>query len=112
KYGVDAFTDNDRAAPVDRASGDNFAPKKKPTGKDVETPTKRVGRRVHEKAFPLTHQSRKGKKKRYFLRHDLENLVVLARNDVNVVATLNDKLDDLLQDIWWRFCARMTDNSI
>src|SRR5438045_6430274 len=69
---VAAFIDKHLVAGVDGTSGDNFAAMKKPTGKDVEILTKRVWRRVYEKALPLTHQSRTRQKKRHFLRSDLE----------------------------------------
>ena len=51
---VTAFIDKHLVARVDRASGDNFAAMKKPTGKNVEILTKGVGRGVYEKALPLT----------------------------------------------------------
>src|SRR4030095_9933102 len=85
---------------------------KKPTGKDVKILRKRVGWGVYEKTLSLTHQSRKSKKEGYFLRHNLENLVVLARNHVDVIATQKNKFDDLSQNIWRRLGARMTDNSV
>ena len=109
---VTAFIDKHLVARVDRASGDNFAAMKKPTGKDVEILTKRVGRGVYEKALPLTHQSRKSKKEGYFLWHNLENLIVLTRHHVDVIATQNNEFDDLSQNIWRRLGARMTDNSV
>src|SRR5262249_34697113 len=109
---VAAFIHKHLVASVDGTPSDNFTGMTKPTGKDVEILTKRVGRGVHEKALPLTHQSRKSKKEGYFLRHDLENLVVLARNDVDVIAPQNNEIHDLSQNIWWRLGARMTDNPV
>ena len=92
---VTAFIDKHLVAGVDCTCGDNFAPMTKPTWKDIEILTKRVGRSVYEKALPLTHQSRKGEKEGYFPRHDLENLIVLTRHHVDVIATNNNEFDDL-----------------
>src|SRR4029077_4406485 len=109
---VAAFIDKDLVARVDRAPGDNFSAMTKPAGKDVKILTKRVGRGVYEKTLPLTYQSRKSKKEGYFLWHDLENLIVFARNHVDVIATQKNEFDDLSQTIWRRLRARMTDNSV
>src|SRR6476661_8210388 len=84
---VAAFIDKDLVARVDRASGYNFAAMTNSAGKDIKILTKRVGRGVYEEILPLTDEPRKSKKEGHFLRHDLGNLVVLARNHVDVIAT-------------------------
>src|SRR6476660_5492094 len=109
---IAAFIDKDLIAGVDRASGYNFAAMTKPAGKDIKILTKRVGRGVYEEILPLTYEARKSKKEGHFLRHDLGNLVVLARNHVDVIATQNNKFHDLSQEIWLWLGARMTDNSV
>src|SRR5215216_2444329 len=109
---VTALIDKHLVPCVDRASGDNFAAMKKPAGKNVEVLAERVGRGVYEKALPLTHQSRKSKKEGYFLWHNLEDLIVLTRHHVDIIATQNNEFDDLSQNIWRRLGAWMTGNSI
>ena len=109
---VAALIDKDLVARVDRAPGDNLAAMNKPTGKDVKVLAKRVGRGVYEETLPLAHQSRKGKEEGYFLWHDLKNLVVLARNHVDVIPTQKNEFDRLSQNIWRGLAARMTDNSV
>src|SRR5262249_10019260 len=84
---VAAFIDKDLVARVDRAAGNNLAAMNNPARRNVKILTKRVGRAIYEEILPLAHQPRKSKKEAYFLWYDLENLVVLARNDVDVIAT-------------------------
>jgi hypothetical protein len=109
---VTAFVDKHLIACVDRPSGNNLAAMKKPTGRDVEVLTKRVGWGVNEKTLPLTHQSRKGKKECYLLWHDLKKLVVFAGNHIDVIATQKNEFDDLSQNIWRRVAGRVTDNPV
>src|SRR5262249_22070296 len=109
---VAEFIDKHLIARVDRASGYDFAAMTKPTGKDVEILTKRVRRGVYEKTLPLTHEFRKSKKERDFSRHDLENLVVLARNNVNVIATQNKDLHDWPQIVGRRAGTGMPNDPI
>src|SRR4029077_13208560 len=109
---IAALINKHLVARIDRASGDNLAAMTKPAGKDVKILTKRVGRGVYEETLPLTYEARKRKKERHFFGHDLENLVVLARNHVDVIATQKNEFDDLSQNIWRRLRAWMTDNSV
>src|SRR5262249_26817703 len=109
---VAAFIDKDLIACVDRTLGDNLAAMNNPTAKDVKVLAKRFGRGVYEETLPLAYQSRKGKEEGYFLWHDLKNLVVLARNQVDVIATQKNEFDGLSQNIWRGLAARMTDNSV
>ena len=92
---VATFIDKDLVARVNRASGDNFATMTKPAGNDIKILTKRVWRGVYEETLPLTYEARKSKKEGYFPGDDLGNLVILARNHVDVIAPQNNKFDDL-----------------
>ena len=97
---------------VDCASGNDFPAMKNPTGEDVEVLTQRLRRRIHQKVLPLAVQSRKRKEEEHFLWHDLQNLIILARDHVDVIATQNNKLGNLLQKIWRRLHGGMTDDSV
>src|SRR5262245_7311671 len=99
-------------ARIDCTPGNHFASMKKPTGKDVEILAERVGRGVDEKVLSLTHQSRKSKKEGDFPGHDFKNLVVLTRDHVDVIATENNELGDLSQDIWRRISGGMTNDPV
>src|SRR5262249_17998358 len=109
---VGAFIHEHLVARIDRTSRDNFSTMEQLAGKDVKILTERVGRGVNQKTLPLTYQSRKCEKEAFFRGYDLENLVVLSRNHVNVIATLNDKFDDLFQKVWRRLVTRTTNNSV
>ena len=85
---------------------------KNPTGEDVEVLTQRLRRRIHQKVLPLAPQSRKRKEEEHVLWHDLQNLIILARDHVDVIATQNNELGDLLQKIWGRLHGGMTDDSV
>src|SRR6266496_2652325 len=84
---------------VDCASGNDFPAMKNPTGEDVEVLTQRLRRRIHQKVLPLAVQSRKRKEEEHFLWHDFQNLIILARDHVDVIATQNNELGNLLQKI-------------
>ena len=97
---------------VDCASGNDFPAMKNPTGEHVEILTQRFRRRIHQKVLLLADQSRKRKEEEHFLWHDLQNLILLARDHVDVIATQNNKLGNLLQKIWRRLHSGMTDDSV
>src|SRR5438034_11614808 len=97
---------------VDCASCNDFPAMKNPTGEDVEVLTQRLRRRIHQKVLPLAVQSRKRKEEEHFLWHDLQYLIMLARDQTEVIATANNKLGDLLQEIWRRLHSGMTDDSV
>src|SRR5262245_56122581 len=109
---VAALIDKHLVACVNCAPGNDLTAMTKPARKNVEILTERVGRGVHKKALPFTHQSRKSKKESDFPRHDLENLIVLARDDVDVIATEKNELGNLSQDIWRRFGSWMTNDPV
>src|SRR6266446_5394710 len=102
----------DLVACVDCACGNDLAAVTDATRKNVEIMTERLGGRVHEKVLPLADQSRKSKKEEDFFWHNLKNLIVFMRNHVDVIATQNNELADLLQNVRHRFCTGMTDDSI
>ena len=52
---------------------------------NVEIMAKRVGRRIDQIFLPLANQLRKRKEKEHFLGLDLKKLIIIARNNVNVV---------------------------
>src|SRR6266550_599251 len=47
----------------------------------------------------LADQSRKSEEKEGFVGRDRKNLIILTRDDVDVIATQNNELADLLQNI-------------
>src|SRR5262249_18101145 len=97
---VAAFIHKHLVARVNCAPSDDFTAMAKPTGKDVEILMERVRRGVYENALPLADQSRKRKKERDLSRHNFKDLIIFARDDVDVIATQNNELCDLSQNVW------------
>src|SRR6266404_2926610 len=109
---VGKFVNKHLVACVDCASGNDLTAVINATRKNVEIMTERVGWRIHEKVLPLTDHSRKSKKEEDFFWRDLENLIILTRDHVDVVATQNNEVADLSQNIGRRFCAGMTNDPV
>src|ERR1051326_3027338 len=109
---VAALVYKDLVACVDCSSGNDLAAMTNPTGKNVEIVTERLGRRVNKKVLPAADQSRKCEKEQNFLGHNLDNLILLLGNHVNVIATENNELADLSQNVWRQLRAGMTDDSV
>src|SRR5262249_4055249 len=109
---VAEFIHKHLVARVDCTSGDHFATMTKPTRKDIEILTQRLGRGVDQKILPFTNQSRKSKKEGDFPGHNFKNLIVLARDHVDVIATENNELGDLSQNIWRRIGGGMTNDPV
>jgi len=109
---VAEFIHKDLVACVDCASGNDLPAVTDATRKNVEIMTERLGGRVHEKVLSLADQSRKSKKEEDFFWRDFKDLIILTRDDVDVIATQNNELADLLQNIRRWVCTGMTDDSI
>src|ERR1041385_7576770 len=68
----------DLIARVDCPSGNNLAAMTNATWRNIEIMTECLGRGVNEKVLPATDQSRKCKKEKDFLGHNLDNLIILT----------------------------------
>ncbi len=73
-------------AGVDRASGNNLAAAISPPGENFEIMTERLRWRVNKKILVLADQSRKGEEEEKFSLLDLNDLIVLTRDNVDIVA--------------------------
>ena len=60
----------------------------------------------------LTSEPGECEKEEEFFLLDLHDLIILARNDVDVIAPEDDELADLPQKIWRRCRGGMADDSI
>ncbi len=60
----------------------------------------------------LADNSRPGEEKEKLLLLDLQHLIVLLRNDVDVISAAKNELRHLPQHIWWRRSHRVSDNSV
>src|SRR6266404_2979549 len=109
---VAALIDKHLVARVDCASGNHLPAVTDATRHNVEIMTERFGRRVHEKVLSLADHSRKSKEEEGFFGRDFKNLIILTRDDVYVIATQNNELADLSQNIRRGVCTGMTDDSI
>jgi hypothetical protein len=97
---------------IDCAPGYNLAAVKNATWKNVEIMSERFGGSVYKEVLPLADQPRKSEKEEDFLWYNLKKLIVFTRDRVNVIATQNNELADLLQNVGSRFCAGVSNDSI
>src|ERR1700730_3469052 len=111
---IGEFIDKNLVACVDCSFGNGFAAPETPAGKNIECCLQDLGWRVDEKALAMTNQSGKGKKEEELLRLHLQDLIILAGNDIDVIAPAHDKLGCLLHNIRDRLTrlVRVTDDSI
>lgn len=109
---VAKFVDKDLIPCVYCAPGNNLTTVTSPAGQNVEIMSERFGRRVNQKILLLADQSRKGEEEEKFLLLDLKNLVILTRDDVDVIAAEYNEVRDLAQDIRWRRDTGMTNDPI
>src|SRR5207247_7676032 len=68
-------------------------------GKDLEVLAKGVGRRIDEEILPLTDHPGKGKKEGKLFQKNLGDLIVFSGNDIDVVASQDNELSDLAEDV-------------
>src|SRR5713101_5411072 len=109
---VTKLIDEDLIARVHRAPGDNLSARANPPRENVEIVSERFRRDVNEIALMLTDQTREGEKEEKFLLLDLQDLIILARHDVDVIAAEHNELADLPQKVRRWLGARMADDSI
>ena len=86
-------------ASVDRASCNDVPAMENAAWENVEIMAERVGRRIDQIFLPLANQLRKRKEKKHFLGLDLKKLIIIARNNVNVITTQDDELANLPQNV-------------
>src|SRR3984893_11626851 len=67
---------------------------------------------VNQKILMLASDAREGKEEEKFSGNDLDDLVVLLRNDIDVVTTEDKIFCNLSKNIWRGSCAGMADNSV
>ena len=99
-------------ASIDCAPGNDVATMKNAARENVEIMTQRIGRRIDKILLPLANQLRKRKEKEHFLWLDLKQLIILTRYNVDVIATPNNELANLSQDVRRRSCARVTNDPV
>jgi hypothetical protein len=109
---VTKFIDEDLIARVHRAPGDNLIAPANPFRENVKIVNERFRRSVNKKLLMLTDETREGEKEEKFLLLDLQDLIILMRHDVDVIAAEHNELADLPQNVrrWCR--AGMADDSI
>ncbi len=105
---ITKLVDKYLVARIDRASCNDVPAMKNAAWENVEIMAKRVGRRIDQIFLPLANQLRKRKEKEHFLGLDLKKLIIIARNNVNVIATQDDELANLPQNVRRR--QRCSDN--
>ena len=92
---VTELVDKDLVSGVDRATGDDIAAMISVARRNMKIRAQCFRRCVNQKLLVLADDARKGKEEREFFRHDLHDFVVLLRDDVDVVATENNKGSNL-----------------
>ena len=109
---VAKFVHKDLVACVYCASRNNVAAAISPTGENVEIAIERLGWRVDKKILVLADQPGKREEEEKFFLLDFKNLIILTRGNVDVIATEDNELADLSQDVWrWR-AAGLTNDPI
>jgi hypothetical protein len=83
---ITEFIDKDLIACVHCAFGNDVAATISAAGENVEIMIESLRRRVDEKILLLADQSRKGEEKENFFLLDLKDLIILARDNVDVIA--------------------------
>ena len=102
---VTELVDKDLISGVNGAARDNFATMIPVARRNMKISSQRFRRRVDQKILMLANDAREGKEEQEFLRHDLYDLVVLLRNDVDVIATEDNKFCNLPKNVWRGSCA-------
>src|SRR5439155_7327846 len=109
---VAKFINKDLIACVHCASRNNVAATIKPAGENAEIVSERLGWRIDQEILVTANQSRKGEEEENFFWFEFKNLIILTRDNVDVIATENNELADLPQNIrrWRR--AGITNDSV
>src|SRR6266404_3211809 len=106
------FIDEDLIARVHIAARNYFTAPADPPRKNVKIMAERFWRRVNQKMLTLASEPGECKKKEKFSLIELYDLVILLRDNVDIIAPEDDELADLPQKIRRRCHRRMTDDSI
>ena len=100
---VPKFINKDLIACIHCASRNNVAAAISPTGENVEITSERLGWRVDKKILVVADQPRKREEEEKFFLLDFKNLIILTRDNVDVIATEDNEFADLSQDVRrWR----------
>src|SRR5438876_4902045 len=83
---VAAFIHKNLVACVHRASGNNFAPMISPPRENVKIMRECFGWRINEKLLLLADQPRKREEEEKFPLLDLQNLIILTRDNIDIIA--------------------------
>ncbi len=109
---VAELIDENLVAGVDRAARDHLAAAVDVPGPDLEILAQGIRRRIDEKILARADDAGKGEEEAKLLRHDPLHAVVFLRNDVDVIASEDEELNDATNDIRRRLRARMTDDPV
>src|SRR5689334_10272503 len=106
------FIDENLVTGVDRAPGNNFVATISNPRRNLEVRAQLVWRAVNHEMLVLADDPRPGEEEEKLLLLDLEHLIVLLRNYINIIASTEDELRDLLKEIRRRFSHGPADNSV
>ena len=81
-------------------------------GRDLEILAQGIRRRIDEKILARADDAGKGEKEAELLRHDPLHAIIFLRDDVDVIASEDEELNDATNDIRRRLRARMTDDPV
>src|SRR6266540_114808 len=109
---VTKLIDKHLVACIDCAPGNDVAAMINAARENVDIMTERVGRRIDKILLPLANQLLKGKEKEHFPWLDFKKLIILARNNVDVIATQDEELANLPQNVRRGSCARIANDSV
>src|SRR4029077_7483699 len=109
---VTKLIDKHLVASINCASGNDVTSMINAARENIEIMAERVGRRINKIFLPLADQLGKRKEKKHFLWLNFKQLIILAGNNVNVVATHDDEFANLSQNVRRWSCARITNNPV
>src|ERR1700730_12785033 len=112
---VGELVHKDLIARIDRTARDDLTAAIGVSRKNIEIVPQSVGRSVNQKAFLfLANHAREGEEEQIFLYLHLKDLIVLARDDGDVISAAHHEFSDLLKKTRQRCCwfYFVTDDSV
>src|SRR5690242_11191292 len=107
------LVDEDLVPGIDGAAGDNLAPRERLIFSNVEIASQLIWRAVNPiELLVATNDPRERKEETKPYGFNFFDLIVLLRHHIDVIATAENELRDLLEEIWRRRGRRMANDSV
>src|SRR5438105_10937798 len=101
---VGELVHKDLIARIDRTARDDLAAAISVSRKNIEIVPQCFRRHVNQKLLVLTNETRESEEKEKLFLLYLQDLIVLARDDVDVISAAHHEFSDLLKKIRQRDC--------